>query len=361
MKIAIVGNGQLAQMLIESVKDLAFKIDAYPLPEINQNGHSNAHEIVMWQNKLKSYDVVTYEIENISVELLKAVAQETQVYPAIGALKVAQDRLAEKKLFTELEIETNNFIEVNSKEDLLLAKDLLGFPFVLKKRRFGYDGKGQFVIKAAADLQQAWDALGQYDLIAESFVNFDFEVSQVASCDQFSNIVFYPLVRNEHREGILRETHVLTDASELSMVAQEVVKRFIRHFNYVGTFAMEFFVKGNTLYANEIAPRVHNSGHWSIDGANISQFRNHMLAITKEEIVQVKVNARHIMMINLIGENVPKCQLPENVYVKSYGKELRAGRKMGHINIVDNELETFIESVNIIYKNVAAKSCLEEF
>ncbi|WP_395947001.1 ATP-grasp domain-containing protein [Caedibacter taeniospiralis] len=361
MKIAILGNGQLAQMLIESVSDLALEIDAYPLPEIDANGQSTAAEISLWQQRLKDYDVVTYEIENISVELLQTVNEETRIFPAIDGLKVAQDRLLEKTTFKQLEIETNTFLAVNSWADLREAAVSLGYPFIVKTRRFGYDGKGQYIVKVPESLSKAWDLLGQYPLIAESFVAFDYEVSQIASADQFGNIAFYPLVRNEHREGILRETHVLHEEGELTFSARESVRRLMAYFDYVGTFAVEFFVKGNVLYANEMAPRVHNSGHWSIDGASVSQFRNHMLAISGARVVEPYANARHIVMINLIGENAPVVELPENVFVKSYGKELRPGRKIGHFNIVDNELETFVESINIIYQNLKAKPCLEEF
>ena len=361
MKIAILGNGQLAQMLIESAQDLNLSVDTYPLPIIDRYGQSTTEEINLWQEKLESYDVVTYEIENISVELLEAVAQKTSVYPAIGALQIAQDRLLEKNIFKQLELVTNDFIAVNSWEDLAQAAEQLGFPFMLKTRRFGYDGKGQYVVKTQDCLRKAWSTLGQYALIAESFVEFDYEVSQIASRDQFGNIIFYPLVRNEHRDGVLRETYVLPEQGELSVLAQESIKRLLEYFDYAGSLAVEFFVKGMQLYANEMAPRVHNSGHWSINGANVSQFRNHMLAIKGERVVSVTTKARHIMMINLVAEDVPTIKLPENVFIKNYAKAKRAGRKMGHINIVDNELKTFVKSLNIIYQHISAKPCLEEF
>ncbi|WP_119328298.1 5-(carboxyamino)imidazole ribonucleotide synthase [Cysteiniphilum halobium] len=361
MKIAILGNGQLAQMLIESAEDLDVSIDTYPLPVIDRYGKSTPEEINLWQEKLQHYDVVTYESENISVNLLQAVSQKTRIFPAIKVLSVAQDRLLEKDNFKQLEINTNNYMRVDSFSELQKAAKLLSLPFIIKTRRFGYDGKGQYVIKTSECLEKAWEALGEYSLIAESFVPFDYEVSQIASRDQFGHIAFYPLVRNEHRDGILRETHVLIKRNELCLDAQEAVKHLLEYFDYVGTFAVEFFVKNNQLFANEMAPRVHNSGHWSINGANVSQFENHMRAISGESVVDIKTLAQHILMINLIAEDVPDIQLPVNSYAKSYGKSLRAGRKMGHINIVDNELETFINSVKMIYQNIKAKPCLEEF
>ncbi|MDA0911998.1 MAG: 5-(carboxyamino)imidazole ribonucleotide synthase [Proteobacteria bacterium] len=361
MKIAILGNGQLAQMMIDSAKDLNVSIDTYPLPEIDRYGKSTPEEINRWQDKLQHYDVVTYEIENISVDLLQTVSQKTRVFPTIEVLSVAQDRLLEKDNFKRLDINTNDYMAVDSFAELQKAAKLLSLPFIIKTRRFGYDGKGQYVIKTPECLEKAWEALGEHPLIAESFVLFDYEVSQIASRDQFGRIAFYPLVRNEHRDGILRETHVLMEKNELSVDAQEAVKRLLEHFDYVGTFAIEFFVKNNQLFANEMAPRVHNSGHWSINGANVSQFENHMRAICGENVADIKTLAQHILMINLIAEDVPDIQLPVNSHAKSYGKSLRAGRKMGHINIVDNELETFINSVNMIYQNIKAKPCLEEF
>lgn len=361
MKIAILGNGQLAQMLIESAKDLNVSIDTYPLPAIDRYGQSATEEINLWQEKLQDYDVVTYEIENISVDLLQAVAKKTCIFPAIDALSVAQDRLLEKEGFKALKIHTNDYMAVDSFAELEKAAKVLDLPFIIKTRRFGYDGKGQYVVKTLKCLEKAWVALGEHPLIAESFVPFDYEVSQIASRDQFGHIAFYPLVRNEHRDGVLRETHVLVERNELSIDAQEAVKRLLEYFDYVGTFAIEFFVKHNQLFANEMAPRVHNSGHWSINGANVSQFENHMRAISGESVVDIKTLAQHILMINLIAEDVPNICLPINTYAKSYGKVLRAGRKMGHINLLDNELETFINSVNMIYQNIKAKPCLEEF
>ena len=360
-KIAILGQGQLANMLIESASELGLEITAFPLPQMDKYAQSTADEIKKYVKQLSGYDVVTYEIENISVDLLKSVQAVTQVLPSISALKVAQDRLLEKELFQKQQILTNTFYAVKSFEQLQQVVDKLSYPFIVKTRRFGYDGKGQYVIKTKQDLQKAWQILGEHPLIAEKFVKFDYEVSQVASRDQYGVIRYYPLVRNEHREGILRETHVMAFSESLTKQAQGCIKSLLEQFDYVGTFAIEFFVKDEMLIANEIAPRVHNSGHWTIDGANQSQFLAHMKAIAGMGLEEVKLKHPYTMMINLIAEDAPK-DLPkqDGIYPKSYGKIYRENRKMGHINITADSQTEFYKRCKTVYNDVKAKPCLDK-
>ncbi|MBK2123717.1 5-(carboxyamino)imidazole ribonucleotide synthase [Fangia hongkongensis] len=354
-KIAILGNGQLAAMLKEESKDLAIKVDSFDLPEINLDGNSSDQEISAYCSKLEGYDVVSYEIENISVDLLRALAKSAQVFPSINALEVAQDRLKEKYLFTKLDVKTNRYLSVNSKDELRKAADTFGLPFIVKTRRFGYDGKGQYVIKKTEDIDQAWRELGQYDLIAESFVDFEFEVSQVATQDQFGNVAFYPLVKNTHVDGILRESVLLEDSC-LQEMAKAHIHKLLKHFDYVGTLAIEFFVKDNMLYANEMAPRVHNSGHFTLDASYTSQFKNHMLAISGEKVADPSLKYSYTLMVNLIGEDVPKGLLKsDTIRPKSYQKSLRAGRKMGHINIVAHDEPALNQAKKLIYQYIEAK------
>ncbi|MDA7742158.1 5-(carboxyamino)imidazole ribonucleotide synthase [Francisellaceae bacterium] len=360
MKIAILGNGQLAAMMHEVSAKLNLETIDFPLPEIKADGSCTESEISNWVEKLKSFDVVTYEIENIPVALLKEVNKSVPVYPAISALETAQDRLAEKQAFTALGIKTNQFMTVDSKQDLQQAASDFRFPFIIKTRRFGYDGKGQYVLKSVQDINLAWSELGEHALLAESFVPFDYEVSQIAARSVAGDIVFYPLVRNEHREGILRETHVLDFPEALTQQAQQAIQKVLTHFDYVGTLAIEFFVKDNVLYVNEMAPRVHNSGHWSIDGAETSQFENHLRGVAGQKLGATTVTSNHVIMINLIGEDVTDGRLEsfENVYLKSYGKSVRTNRKMGHINVISDSETEFKNTVDKVYALIEAEACL---
>ncbi|MFZ9035994.1 MAG: 5-(carboxyamino)imidazole ribonucleotide synthase [Francisellaceae bacterium] len=357
IKIAILGRGQLADMLKASVKEESpFEVRSFPLPEFLPV--CEKQQIEHWRERLADFDVVSYEIENINPGLLSALG--VQIKPAVEALAHAQDRLKEKRLFQALHINTNDFMAVDSIDMLKQAAEKLGLPFIVKTRQFGYDGKGQYIVKTVKDMDEAWRQLGSYALLAEAFVDFDYEVSQVATRDRFGHIAFYPLVTNVHREGILRETHVLDFNHRLVDQAQAAVTELMRHFNYIGSFAVEFFVKAGVLYANEMAPRVHNSGHWSIDGATVSQFRNHMLAIAGEAVEPVALKAPYVMMINLIGEDVPPdFKAEEGVFAHSYGKRPRAGRKLGHINVMADSLECFKSRIESVYNQLKADSIIK--
>lgn len=362
MKVAILGNGQLAMMLTESVANYPnVSVESFQLPAVDALGKSAQSVIEDYRQKLAFFDVVTYEIENIDHLLLEQLALDRPVYPAIKALQMSQDRYVEKSTFNALEISTNQWSTVDSYDDLIEASNKLGYPFVVKTRRFGYDGKGQYVVKNAQDLALAWSVLPHKMLLAEAFVAFDYEVSQVASRDPFGNIVFYPLVENKHREGILRETIPLEPNHSLQTKAQAVVKKLLTHFDYVGTFAVEFFVKDNQLYVNETAPRVHNSGHWTMTGCDVGQFENHMRAVMGLKVVEPNLYFSHHVMINLIGETVDVSQFEQSkaLFVKDYGKEVREGRKMGHINIHSNDAHGFSKQVKTIYSKINAKPCSE--
>ena len=358
-KIAILGNGQLAAMMHDVSGRIGLETTDFPLPKINKDGKCSNAEISLWVQKLKDFDVVTYEMENIPVSLLEAVNEIVPVYPAVSALASSQDRMIEKTTFTKLDIQTNAFMSIDSQLDLEKAAQKFGYPFIIKTRRFGYDGKGQYVLKSENDISLAWDTLGEHALIAESFVKFDYEVSQIASRSVSGEIVFYPLVRNEHREGILRETYVLEMSETLSKKGQAAIEKTLNYFDYVGTLAMEFFVVGDALYVNEMAPRVHNSGHWSIDGAVASQFENHLRAVAVQELGETNPTHTYTMMINLIGEDIldDRFSALQGVTVKSYGKSLRENRKMGHINIVSDSEKVFKETVEKVYQEIKAAPC----
>ena len=357
-KIAILGQGQLATMLIESASSLDLQIKCFPLPDINPNEPINEDKIRCYCTQLQNFDAISFEIENISIDLLNAIQKinNISIHPSIQVLSVAQDRLNEKLTFNYLNILTNNFFKIDSYKDLFNAAFQFGYPFVLKTRSSGYDGKGQVLVKSLIQQEIAWEKLGSQPLIAEQWIDFDYEVSQISSRDSQGNIAYYPLVRNEHCSAILRETHVTMIGKKLSDQAKYISAKLLKYFDYIGTFTIEFFVKNNKLYANEIAPRVHNSGHWSIDGAKTSQFENHMRAIAGLDIKPSIISKSYIMMINLIAEDVPENLIKnDHIKPKSYGKTYEYRRKMGHINVISDNRQDFLTAYKMVYKSISAK------
>lgn len=330
MKIGILGNGQLGQMLMDSVQDL---------PELDIHLYDlRAHSDDALTAFLASVDRVTYETENIPasiVALLEPMADK--LYPSLTALKTFQNRLLEKNALRAAGIATADFCAVNSLTDLKDAIRTLGLPIVLKTTTEGYDGKGQYVLRSEADAEPAWQAIGNRELIAEAFVSFSRETSVIASRDQEGNIVVWPMTENVHHEGILR--YSLYPAANLSDTVIEQAERYIRQLadslDYVGTITLELFETANGLVANEVAPRVHNSGHWSIEGAQTSQFRNHILAISGRALGATTSRYPAVAMLNVIGDETPAQsaeQLPL-AHRHSYGKEARPARKLGHVTV----------------------------
>jgi 5-(carboxyamino)imidazole ribonucleotide synthase len=282
-------------------------------------------------------EVVTVDWENVPAASLQRLATRTRVAPPVLALATAQDRLLEKILFTKLGIPTNSSMAVDSLADLRQAATSIGLPGVLKTRRMGYDGKGQYVLHNAADIELAWQALGTQSLLYEEFVPFDYEVSAIGVRGLGGEMAMYPLNRNLHRDGILRLTRAPWKAARLEVAARRHMFRVLRHFDYCGVLAIEFFVRNGQLVANEMAPRVHNSGHWTIEGAVTSQFENHVRAITGLPLGDTRA-VGHSAMINLIGVMpAPGVLLKERgLHLHDYGKSARPGRKLGHLTIVES-------------------------
>ncbi len=280
-------------------------------------------------------DLVTFEFENVPVAALQQVAETHPVWPPVEALRVSQDRLLEKQLFTQLRIPTNAFRAVDSLQDLRDAVKQLGLPCVLKTRRLGYDGKGQRFLRKPADIEPAWNALGSAPLILEGFVDFEREVSIIGVRSTAGEVRAYPIVANTHKDGILRVTLAPHRHPVLQKAAEIQLKRVLRHFDYAGVLTIEFFVRQGKLIANEMAPRVHNSGHWTIEGAATSQFENHLRAILGMPLGDTTPTG-HSAMINFIGRLPDRdsiLALP-GVHWHDYGKEPRPGRKIGHCTVV---------------------------
>jgi len=278
--------------------------------------------------------VVTYEFENVPVELARSIARRVPVYPPPAALEASQDRLTEKTLFRELGLEPAPFRPVDSRDDLARAAADLGYPCILKTRRLGYDGKGQHRLDGPDDLDPAWDSHGTVPLILEGFVRFQRELSILAVRGRAGEVACYPLVENHHGGGILRRT--IAPAPDLNpglqADAEDLARRVLERLDYVGVLAIEFFECDGRLIANEMAPRVHNSGHWSIEGAECGQFENHLRAVLGWPLGSVAVS-RPCEMFNLIGvlpPLEPLLALP-GVHLHLYGKAPRPGRKLGHV------------------------------
>src|SRR3954464_3998992 len=280
--------------------------------------------------------VLTFDWENIPVEALENLPGRARIAPPLRALGCAQDRLSEKRTFELLGIPTTRYAAVDSRASLELAVKSIGLPGVLKTRRMGYDGKGQFVLRKPADLDAAWTALGKAPLLYENLVPFDAEVSIIAVRAADGEVAFYPLNLNVHRDGILRLTRAPYGNAALARQAQRAAKKLLEHFRYVGVLTIEFFVKRGQLIANEMAPRVHNSGHWTIEGAVTSQFENHLRALLGLSLGPTDAVGQ-AEMVNVIGGEPPgvdELRARPGAHVHLYGKQDRPRRKLGHVTFV---------------------------
>jgi len=278
-------------------------------------------------------DVVTYEFENVPEESVEFLSRRIPVFPDAGALAVAQDRLREKALFRELGIPTPPFAAVDSLAGLHQAVAQIGLPAVLKTRTLGYDGKGQAVLRTPDDIGPAWARLGGVPLILEGFVAFQREISILGVRGRTGETAFYPLAENTHRDGILRFSRSRPE-DPFQARAQAHAQRLLDHLDYVGVLTLELFQVGDTLVANEMAPRVHNSGHWTIEGAETGQFENHLRAVLGLPLGYTAAVGQ-AAMANLIGEEPDSARVLAipGAHLHRYGKEPRPGRKLGHVTL----------------------------
>ncbi len=339
--IGILGGGQLARMLalagaplgvrflvVDSVADACA---AQVAPLIT----ADWRDFVALEKFASGIDVATFDFENVPAETAQWLTEHTQVSPNPRALALAQDRLAEKSMFRELGLETPAFATVDSLEDLRAATREIGFPSVLKTRRLGYDGKGQFRLRGDADVETAWKTIAGAASILEAWVPFDCEVSVIAVRGRDGAFSTYPLVQNWHSDGILSASLApAPDSAALAGIATHHARRIAEYLDYVGVFALELFVRDGKLLGNEMAPRVHNSGHWTIEGATCSQFENHVRAVLGLPLGDTSACGMSVML-NWIGE-LPDANavLSEpHAHWHDYGKSPRAGRKVGHATI----------------------------
>jgi 5-(carboxyamino)imidazole ribonucleotide synthase len=339
MKVGILGAGQLGRMLALAGYRLDFDFvfldpaDEACAAPLGAHVHAAYGDEAALARFCSGIDLATFEFENVPAATARFVAERRPLLPSVRALETGQDRLSEKRLFDALKIPVPRYAAVDSREGLQAAVREVGYPCVLKTRRMGYDGKGQAVLRGDADLAPAWAGLGGQALLLEGFVAFERELSCIAVRGRDGACAFYPVVENVHRDGILR-TSVPRAADPLQALAEDYTGRVLRELDYVGVLAFEFFAAGGTLLANEIAPRVHNSGHWTLDGAQCSQFENHLRAIAGLPLGSTALRGP-CAMVNFIGAAPPLAQLARlpGVHVHLYGKEAKPARKIGHANV----------------------------
>jgi 5-(carboxyamino)imidazole ribonucleotide synthase len=346
--IGILGGGQLGYMLALAGYPLDFHfrfLDPSPQAPVGRIASRVTAEYTDFEALEKfahGLALVTYEFENVPVEAARFLQKLVPVYPSTQALETAQDRRSEKLLFQKLGIPTTEFAVVNSAGELDQAVTKIGLPAVLKTCRLGYDGKGQWVLRSAGDIERVKSEIPSAPLILEKFVNFFRELSILAVRARDGATSFYPLVENHHRSGILRLSLAPAPhlAETLQREAEDAARRILESLGYVGVLAIEMFECDGRLLANEMAPRVHNSGHWTIEGAVTSQFENHLRAVSG-----LPLGVTHTLgfsaMLNLIGElpDANELLIVPDAHLHLYGKAPRPGRKVGHVTLRADSME----------------------
>ncbi|TDX31502.1 5-(carboxyamino)imidazole ribonucleotide synthase [Modicisalibacter xianhensis] len=360
MRIGVIGGGQLGRMLAEAGAGFDARFTFLDPSESACAAVHGRHIQADWNDTaaleqlLAASDAITFEFENVSSDVVAMLAEQRPAYPPARALATARDRWSEKSLFRSLDIPLPPVAKIDSQADLDAAVADIGLPAVLKTRTLGYDGKGQKVLRQADDVTDAFAELGNVPLVLEGFIDFDHEVSVVAVRGRDGETRVWPLVRNEHRQGMLHCSVPQID-HPLQAQAEDYANRVLAELDYVGVMAFEFFVQGDTLLANEIAPRVHNSGHWTIEGAETSQFENHLRAVCGLPLGST-TRLAPCAMLNVIGA------LPERDAVLAvpgtrwhdYGKAPRPGRKIGHITVLaasDAQLQERLNAVQRLLTN----------
>ena len=345
MTVGIVGAGQLGRMLALAGYPLGLDFlcldparDA-PAGQVAPLLTGAFSDRALLTELARRCEVVTFDWENVPGESLRTLARSRhrpRIAPPAAALECGQDRVSEKRLFERLGVPTTRWCAVDSRSDLESAIAAVGLPGVLKTRRLGYDGKGQARVRTRREALRAFGRLGAVPLLYEEWVPFDCEVSVIGARGARGELAFYPLCGNVHGAGILRLTCAPYGPPRWQRLAAQYLERLLTHFRYRGVLTLEFFVRRGKLLANEMAPRVHNSGHWTIEGAVTSQFENHLRAILGLPLGSTRALG-HSAMINLIGRIPPRARLLAlaGVHLHDYGKQPRPGRKVGHLTVVE--------------------------
>jgi len=343
--IGVLGGGQLARMLALAGAPLGLRFLVVDSAEdacaaqVAPMLRADWRDFDALADFARRIDVATFDFENVPADTAQWLTEHTKVFPNPRALATSQDRLAEKSLFREIGLDTPAFAAVDSRDGLARAVEEIGTPSILKTRRLGYDGKGQFRLKSPGDVDAAWQALGGAPSILEAFVPFERELSVIAVRARDGEFRTWPLTQNWHADGILSASLApAPHADALAPVAFAHARRIAERLDYVGTFALELFVRDGRLLGNEMAPRVHNSGHWTIEGAPASQFENHVRAVLGMPLGDTSalgVNA----MLNWVGELPPADPVlaEPRAHWHDYGKSPRPGRKVGHATFCAND------------------------
>lgn len=345
MIVGVVGGGQLGRMLGLAGVPLGLRfrfLDPSPeaparaVGELIQAPYDDREAL---RKLAEGATVVTYEFENVPADAAEYLSSIVSVHPKPAALAVSQDRLNEKNLFRELGIPVAPFAQIDSLDDLNnSAGKSIKLPAVLKTRRLGYDGKGQAIVRSREELAQAWEAIGRQPAILEEFVQFECELSMLAVSGSNGSRKFYPLIQNTHLDGILHlsEAPARCLLPSLQAEAERYATKLLNKLDYCGLLTIEFFMQNGTLMANEMAPRVHNSGHWTIEGSETSQFENHLRGILGLPLGSTAMRSR-AAMLNLVGglPNRNAAMQITGAHPHYYDKEPRARRKVGHVTLLD--------------------------
>lgn len=358
LTVGILGGGQLARMMVLAGAPLGLRFELYdpaadacsgPLAPLTVGAFDDRQALADFAAKV---DVVTFDFENVPADSAQFLADRVPVYPPPAALAVAQDRLSEKTLFQQLGIPLPAFADIRSRDELVAKAAEFGLPCILKTRRLGYDGKGQFRLRSEADIDAAWDALGaqveRTGLILEGFVAFQREVSVVAVRGRDGSFEAWPVTGNWHVDGVLSASvapAVLADAEQQAAIGY--ARRVAEHLQYVGVFALELFCRDGELLANEMAPRVHNSGHWTIEGSETSQFENHLRAVLGLPLGSTRMLG-HVCMLNWLGAMPDPAPVLAQAsgHWHDYGKEPREGRKVGHATLRDDDAAALADALD---------------
>tara|TARA_B100000035_G_scaffold312530_1_gene324205 strand:+ start:7511 stop:8596 length:1086 start_codon:yes stop_codon:yes gene_type:complete len=358
MKIAIFGAGQLAMMMIQADHDNEHDYTVIDPSSNPPASHYAKHIQTEYDQEdtlqmiIQEYDIATIDFENVPVKTMRKLEKHISVHPNSNALEICQDRLNEKNLFVDLGIKTTIFTEINTMGDLNQNIDTHK-SYILKSRRFGYDGKNQYRINPGDIINTE---LISQECILEELVDFQSEVSLICVRAIDGNILFYPLVENKHENGILSTSICPSSYTDLQNDAEKIGHKLLMSMNYVGVLVIEFFVtQDRSLIANEMAPRVHNSGHWTIEGANVSQFAAHINAISGGIDRSQTINTQPSIMFNILSKFVTKDKIEllnerYDVRIHDYHKSERKNRKLGHITYTCKEKDVLLENIRAITK-----------
>ncbi|SON51281.1 5-(carboxyamino)imidazole ribonucleotide synthase [Vibrio tapetis] len=356
MHVLVLGAGQLARMMSLAGAPLNIEISAFDVGSENivhpLTAQLLGHGL---ENAIEKADVITAEFEHIPHDVLDVCEKSGKFFPTTDAIKAGGDRRIEKALLDNANVKNAKYAVIETREDFDAAIAYVGVPMVLKSALGGYDGKGQWRLKDTDNADDIWSemqdciaATATQAIVAEEFVSFDREVSLVGARNAQGDIAVYPLAENVHTDGVLSLSTAIVEPA-LQQQAKQMFTAVAESLDYVGVLALEYFDVQGQLLVNEIAPRVHNSGHWTQQGAETCQFENHLRAVCNMPLGSTEL-IRPTAMINILGEDT----LPESVlamdgcHVHWYGKEKRPGRKMGHINVCANSNEALTEALRVL-------------